>query len=161
MLPNTVVRTSQSWTQCYNTPNRCHLTEYSMTVIFYCWHFGIKESSDILWHGKPTRRQNTNSPKLRDNFFKFLSGRTLSMVQFQPHLLLNTLLLVTWFLPQGTLFITLREQNLQQNRISNSVSLLNTKQKIRQHKTLLTPNRTGRGKWNKIGDHYCTCRLMK
>jgi len=66
---------------------------------------------------------------------------------------------VTWFLPQGTgyicwkLFITLKEQNLQQNRISNSVSLLNTKQNIGQHKTLLTPNRTGRGKWNKIGDH--------
>jgi hypothetical protein len=107
------------------------------------------------------RPQNPDSPNLRDNVFKFLSGRNLSMIQFQPHVLLNTLLLVTWFLPQGTLFIILREQNLQQNRISNSVSLLNTKQKIRRNKTLLTPNRTGRGKWNKSGHHYCTWRIME
>jgi len=41
------------------------------------------------------------------------------------------------------------------------MSLLNTKQKIRQHKTLFTTDITGRGKWNKSGHHSCTCRLMQ
>jgi len=42
------------------------------------------------------------------------------------------------------------------------MSLLNIKQKIRQHKTLFTTNRTCSGKWNKSGCHnYCTCRQMK
>jgi hypothetical protein len=83
----------------------CHLTDYSITVTFYCWqNFGIKESIEFLWRGKPKRPQKPNSPNLRDNFFKILSGSTLKMMQFQPHLLLNTLLLVTLFLPQGTAF---------------------------------------------------------
>jgi len=56
----------------------CHLTEYSITVTFYCWqNFEIKETSELLWHGKPKRQQNPNSPNLRDNFFKFLSGSAL------------------------------------------------------------------------------------
>jgi len=41
----------------------CYLAEYSVT--FYCWqNFEIKETSELLWHGKPTRQQNPKSPNL-------------------------------------------------------------------------------------------------